>query len=222
MWPRAKQGKNHANERKYRTSCLSEQLTTKKLCLQWSDSTKAEVKQAHCAAYKIGSHSVNSLQIHLMGEATNSLQKHYTYIPLHEYEGWHDGDTIRKCSKKWRNKEIWRNQQTEIRDRKMQCQRLGNLECSHITSTRFPRGEQSSKKRTQQSTNIQICKFNTGALKVMLPDFRAVYAALYYSVWVERLMEQQIYDTTILYKIKQHIVSQYFISKLINEMSALL
>lgn len=109
-----------------------------------------------------------------------------------------------------------------MRDRKMQCQRLGNLECSHITSTRFPRGEQSSKKRTQQSTNIQICKFNTSALKVMLPDFRAVYTALYYSVRVERLTEQQSYNTTVLYKIKQLIVSDYSLSKLIKEMSALL
>lgn len=109
-----------------------------------------------------------------------------------------------------------------MRDRKMQCLRLGNLKRSHVASTRFPRGEQSSKERTQQSTNIQICKFNTSAVKVMLPDFRAVYTALYYSVRVERLTEQQSYNTTILYKIKQLIVSKYPLSKLINEMSALL
>lgn len=56
----------------------------------------------------------------------------------------------------------------------------------------------------------------------MLPDFRAVYTALYYSVRVERLTEQQSYNTTVLYKIKQLIVSDYSLSKLIKEMSALL
>lgn len=108
-----------------------------------------------------------------------------------------------------------------MRDRKMQCQRLGNFQCFHIASTRFPRGEQSSKQRTQQSTNIQICKFNTSALKVRLLDFRAVDTALYYSVRVARLRKQQSYHTIVLYKIKQLIVSEYLLSKLTNEVSAL-
>lgn len=112
-----------------------------------------------------------------------------------------------------RNKELWGNQQTRMRDRKMQCQRLGNFQCFHIASTRFPRGEQSSKQRTQQSTNIQICKFNTSALKVRLLDFRAVDTALYYSVRVARLRKQQSYHTIVLYKIKQLIVSEYLLSK---------
>lgn len=120
-----------------------------------------------------------------------------------------------------RNKELWGNQQTRMRDRKMQCQRLGNFQCFHLASTRFPRGEQSSKQRTQQSTNIQICKFNTSALKVRLLDFRAVDTALYYSVQIARLTKQQSYHTIILYKIKQLIVYEYFISKLTNETSAL-
>lgn len=113
------------------------------------------------------------------------------------------------------------DQQTRMRDRKMQCQRLGNFQCFHIASTRFPRGEQSSKQRTQQSTNVQICKFNTSALKMRLLDFRAVDTALYYGVQIARLTKQQSYHTIILYKIKQLIVYEYFISKLTNETSAL-